>query len=318
MTKKKIAMKSSKNGVETEHLWQLKELEKDNRFNNWLKRHYSITISELNSKMYDGVIRINSNQVVSAQQMVEYYQQERAIDDRLNEADLSGINQQDLKSQINRRKRIYRATSMIDQVEHLKSLEGLILVSLGSVVAIKLGKKLFQDVVAEQKRQNRKNTHFKTPKLWSKKEVKDLIYQNTKKQNFSKSIWADIDSLKATVDDVLSRGVATGLSNQEMAKYLQKEVRKEVSKKVYVAERLARTESAKVEFQVQHLMLSEQGYKYCQWLAEPGACRACREISEDSPTKYGAGIYLLKDVPEIPVHPNCRCSISSYYPEEKQ
>ena len=315
MTKKKIAMKSSKNGVETENLWQLKELEKDNRFNNWLKRHYSITISELNSKMYDGVIRINSNQVVSAQQMVEYYQQERAIDDRLNEADLSGIDQQDLKSQINRRKQIYRATSMIDQVEHLKSLEGLILVSLGSVVAIKLGKKLFQDVVAEQKRQNRKNTHFKTPKLWSKKEVKDLIYQNTKKQNFSKSIWADIDSLKATVDDVLSRGVATGLSNQEMAKYLQKEVRKEVSKKVYVAERLARTESAKVEFQVQHLMLSEQGYKYCQWFAEPGACKACREISEDSPTKYGAGIYLLKDVPEIPVHPNCRCSISSYYPE---
>ena len=315
MTKKKIAMKSSKNGVETEHLWQLKELEKDNRFNNWLKRHYSITISELNSKMYDGVIRINSNQVVSAQQMVEYYQQERAIDDRLNEADLSGINQQDLKSQINRRKRVYRATSMIDQVEYLKSLEGLILISLGSVVAIKLGKKLFQDVLAEQKRQNRKNTHFKTPKLWSKKEIKDLIYQNTKKQNFSKSIWADIDSLKATVDDVLSRGVATGLSNQEMAKYLQKEVRKEVSKKVYVAERLARTESAKVEFQVQHLMLSEQGYKYCQWFAEPGACKACREISEDSPTKYGAGIYLLKDVPEIPVHPNCRCSISSYYPE---
>lgn len=311
-------MKSSKNGVETEHLWQLKELEKDNRFNNWLKRNYSITISELNSKMYYGVIRINSNQVVSAQQMVEYYQQERAIDDRLNEADLSGIDQQELKSQINRRKRIYRATSMIDQIEHLKSLEGLILVSLGSVVAIKLGKKLFQDVVAEQKRQNRKNTHFKTPKLWSKKEVKDLIYQNTKKQNFSKSIWADIDSLKATVDDVLSRGVATGLSNQEMAKYLQKEVRKEVSKKVYVTERLARTESAKVEFQVQHLMLSEQGYKYCQWFAEPGACKACREISEDSPTKYGTGIYLLRDVPEIPVHPNCRCSISSYYPEEKQ
>lgn len=311
-------MKSSKNGVETEHLWQLKELEKDNRFNNWLKRHYSITISELNSKTYDGVIRINSNQVVSAQQMVEYYQQERAIDDRLNEADLSGIDQQDLKSQINRRKRIYRATSMIDQIEHLKSLEGLILVSLGSAVAIKLGKKLFQDVVAEQKRQNRKNTHFKTPKLWSKKEVKDLIYQNTKKQNFSKSIWADVDSLKATVDDVISRGVATGLSNQEMAKYLQKEVRKEVSKKVYVTERLARTESAKVEFQVQHLMLSEQGYKYCQWFAEPGACKACREISEDSPTKYGAGIYLLRDVPEIPVHPNCRCSISSYYPEEKQ
>lgn len=308
-------MKSSKNGVETEHLWQLKELEKDNRFNNWLKRHYSITISELNSKMYDGVIRINSNQVVSAQQMVEYYQQERAIDDRLNEADLSGINQQDLKSQINRRKRVYRATSMIDQVEYLKSLEGLILISLGSVVAIKLGKKLFQDVLAEQKRQNRKNTHFKTPKLWSKKEVKDLIYQNTKKQNFSKSIWADIDSLKATVDDVLSRGVATGLSNQEMAKHLQKEVRKEVSKKVYVTERLARTESAKVEFQVQHLMLSEQGYKYCQWFAEPGACKACREISEDSPTKYGTGIYLLRDVPEIPVHPNCRCSISSYYPE---
>lgn len=315
MMKKKIAMKSSKNGVETEHLWQLKELEKDNRFNNWLERHYSITISELNSKIHDGVIRINSNQVVSAQQMVEYYQQEKAIDDRLDDSDLNLINEADLKGQINRHKQIYRATSMIDQVEHLKSLEGLTLISLGSVIAIRLGKKLFQDAISERERQNHKNVHFKTPKLWSKKEVKKLIYQNTEKQNFSKSIWADIDSLKATVDDVISRGVATGLSNQEMAKHLQKEVRKEVGKKVYVTERLARTESAKVEFQVQHLMLSEQGYKYCQWFAEPGACKTCREISEDSPTKYGSGIYLIKDVPEIPVHPNCRCSISSYYPE---
>lgn len=317
MTKKKIAMKSSKNGVETEHLWQLKELEKDNRFNNWLKRHYSITISELNSKMYDGVIRINSNQVVSAQQMVEYYQQERAIDDRLNEADLSGIDQQDLKSQINRRKQIYRATSMIDQIEHLKSLEGLILISLGSVVAIKLGKKLFQDVVDEQKRQNRKNTHFKTPKLWSKKEVKDLIYQNTKTQNFSNKLWADIDSLKATVDDVISKGVAVGMSNQDMAKYLQKELRKNVANKKYVTERLARTESAKVEFQVQHMMAKEQGFHYVKWHAEPSACKTCQEISEEQPTKYDAGVYRLSDVPDIPVHPNCRCSISTYYPDKE-
>ena len=315
MTKKKIAMKSSKNGVETEHLWQLKELEKDNRFNNWLKRHYSITISELNSKMYDGVIRINSNQVVSAQQMVEYYQQERAIDDRLNEADLSGIDQQDLKSQINRRKQIYRATSMIDQIEHLKSLEGLILVSLGSVVAIKLGKKLFQDVVDEQKRQNRKNTHFKTPKLWSKKEVKDLIYQNTKTQNFSNKLWADIDSLKATVDDVISKGVAVGMSNQDMAKYLQKELRKNVANKKYVTERLARTESAKVEFQVQHMMAKEQGFHYVKWHAEPSACKTCRDIAKDNPTKYGEGIYPINDVPDIPVHPNGRCSISAYVPD---
>lgn len=52
------------------------------------------------------------------------------------------------------------------------------------------------------------------------------------------------------------------------------------------------------------------------WTAESVACRACREIAERDDTGVGeAGVYKLNDVPELPVHPNCRCSIVAWYPD---
>lgn len=102
-----------------------------------------------------------------------------------------------------------------------------------------------------------------------------------------------------------------------MAKYLQKQLRDNIANKKYLTERLARTESAKVEFQIQHATAKKQGFDYVKWHAEPNACPRCLSISVSSPTKYGEGIYNIDDVPEIPQHPNCRCSISTYVAREE-
>ena len=305
--------------ADAENEWQLEQLANDTKFNQWIERRYNVTVQDLIARVHDGVIRINQNTVVTPQQMVDFYQMEQSLNDDAEDADQNYIDKDDLRSKIKDRTEVLKATSMINQKEYLKSTMGLILVGLGIVLAVKIGKKLYQDASDENKRQNMLNLKYAKvkPTIWSSRKVKKLIYANTKAQNFSNKLWADIDSLKATVDDVISKGVAVGMSNQDMAKYLQKELRKNVTNKKYVTERLARTESAKVEFQVQYMMAKEQGFHYVKWHAEPSACKACREISEEQPTKYDAGVYRLSDVPDIPVHPNCRCSISTYYPDKE-
>lgn len=304
-----------------EREWQLKQLAKDEQFNRWIERRYNITAQELIARVHDGVIRINKNTTVTPQQMFDFYQMEQSLNDDVEDVDQEYIDKDDLKDQMKDRTDVLKATSMINQKEYLKSILGLILVKLGVSLATKVGKKLGQDVLSENKRQNALNLKASAeikdgkvkPSIWSSSKVKELIYANTKTQNFSNLLWADVDALKATVDNVVSKGVAAGTSNQEMAEYLQKHLRKDVTNKKYLTERLARTESAKAEFQVQRTMAKGQGFEYVKWHAEPNACPTCWGISEADTTKYGAGVYDINDVPDIPQHPNCRCSISTYY-----
>src|SRR5699024_10609321 len=81
----------------------------------------------------------------------------------------------------------------------------------------------------------------------------------------------------------------------------------------YAAERLARTEMARVQFEAQKKSIIDTGYKYVKWIAEADACRTCREIAYKDNGYDEDGIYKAKDVPDIPVHPNCMCSISAYW-----
>ena len=46
------------------------------------------------------------------------------------------------------------------------------------------------------------------------------------------------------------------------------------------------------------------GVEWCQWTAEPKACRTCAEYAG-----HNGGVYRVKDVPTLPAHPNCRCAL---------
>ena len=54
------------------------------------------------------------------------------------------------------------------------------------------------------------------------------------------------------------------------------------------------------------------GVEWCQWTAEPKACRTCAEYAG-----HNGGVYRVKDVPTLPAHPNCRCALSAYWKDEK-
>lgn len=133
--------------------------------------------------------------------------------------------------------------------------------------------------------------------------------------NFSKRIWANQDALKARLDASLSAVLIQGQNPRKMAQQLRDLVSKEVTNDRYATERIARTESARVQTQAQLKSFRDYGYKFCKWHAEPSACKICREIAEND-SGYGVGVYRVDEVPSLPAHPNCRCGLGAYWVDE--
>ena len=84
----------------------------------------------------------------------------------------------------------------------------------------------------------------------------------------------------------------------------------------FASERIARTETARIQYVAAVNAIKSYGYEYARWYAEPVACRICSGIA-DYDDGFGRGIYPLKDLPDVPQHPNCRCSVGAYWVDKK-
>ncbi|GFZ27249.1 minor capsid protein [Lactobacillus corticis] len=182
------------------------------------------------------------------------------------------------------------------------------------LVETKITDKVYSDYLAEMKRQAGILGSTTKNASWSSKGLIDQTTASINVGAFSKNVWANIDVLKARLDGLVATAMIRGDNPREMIKYLKPLVKKTVSDARYAAERIARTESARAQHLAQIEFLKKNGYKYCKWYAESGACKVCREIaSSNSGGNLPEGIYEVDDCPDKPVHPNCRCSVGAYW-----
>lgn len=208
--------------------------------------------------------------------------------------------------------KVYNATMRLNRLEYLKSQIGLTMVDLGMNVSNDMRDKIQDDYMDEIKRQSGiLGKDLTKMSLWTSEEVATIVMAQTGSVNFSQRIWADIDALKAELDAVISTGIIRGDNPREMARLLKKHVRQTVTNHRYVTERIARTESARVQHKAQTSSLIKMDYRFCKWHAEPGACKICSDIVNND-DGFGKGVYEIDNVPNIP-HPNCRCGISAYW-----
>lgn len=228
------------------------------------------------------------------------------------------LSQDDFSKEVNDRMRLYNATMRINRLEMIKSRIGMQTVELGLDVNADILRKLNQDYQDQIERQagimgdavpNLTNQELKNA-------VKSVI-ATTGGVSFSKRVWGDMDGLKAELDVQLVNSLVQGQSASVIAKNLLPFVSEKFQNKRYAAERIARTESARVDTDATLASLKKYGYKYCQWHDETKACDTCMAIARSNPTGYGQGVYEVDDVPYLPAHPNCRCSISAYWVDEK-
>lgn len=219
--------------------------------------------------------------------------------------------------EVNYRLKVYNATMRINRLESIKSQIGAQMLEYNLDVQSAISDKLTDDYQAEIKRQAGIMGESVQGKLWTSKQVAKTVMAQTGGANFSQRLWANQDALKAELDRVISNGIISGESPRKMAVRLKSQVKDTVTNNRYVTERIARTESARVQYTAQIEAIKKNGYQFVQWFAEPKACPACRAIaSRDS--GFGEGVYKVAKVPKIPEHPNCRCSISETWVEGKQ
>lgn len=123
-------------------------------------------------------------------------------------------------------------------------------------------------------------------------------------KTFSDSIWLYKTELQNDLEKMLVRTFTRGENPRVMAR----ELRDRFKVTGYQAERLARTETARMQIAIQRDSLEENGIKQYEYIAEPTACKVCSAIDGD--------IYKLKDMvvgKNAPVlHPSCRCRIAPY------
>ena len=128
---------------------------------------------------------------------------------------------------------------------------------------------------------------------------------------FSDRIWMYQDLLRDDLDKLLQSGLIQGKNPRVLAKELEKKFNVTTSN----AERLMRTELARVQTEAQKQSFEKNGFGKYMFIVNAGCCPICEEIS-----KKGGGIYKIKDMAvglnAPPVHPYCRCSTAAYEDSE--
>lgn len=211
------------------------------------------------------------------------------------------VKNKDFSSYANERLRVYNATMRINRLEYLKAQVGKELVNLNGKEEAALHKYLGEKYVDEVKRQSGILGLNKLDNLV--KSTQKIVQASFHGANFSQRIWVNNDALKGKLDELLTRSLVRGINPNVLARELYSQVSDSMTSSRYAAERLMRTETARVQDQAQMDSIKAGGYEYCHWVAEPTACGECTEIAESN-----EGIYLITEVPGIPVHASCRCS----------
>lgn len=216
----------------------------------------------------------------------------------------------DFSDEVNTRLRLYNATMRINRLEMLKAQIGLEMIENNMDIYGTVIDYLNDNYINELKRQA--GILASSASSVKAAETASIVMATTGNANFSERLWANSDVFKARLDQLLTKQMVQGLNPTVIARDLNPYLKDEVKNARYVTERLARTETSRVQGQAQLNSFRKYGYKYVKWIAEPSACKVCASIAATND-----GVYTLDDVPTKPVHPNCMCSFSAWYDKEE-
>ena len=122
---------------------------------------------------------------------------------------------------------------------------------------------------------------------------------------FSDRIWLHQDLLKHELDAALSTGLIQGRNPRALAS----EITKIFGAKRSDAERLMRTELARVQIGAQEQSLKDNDFDWYEFIAgQAGQCEVCAAL--DGKHFEVRKMVIGENAP--PMHPNCRCSIAPW------
>lgn len=216
------------------------------------------------------------------------------------------VKDKDFSKRANEEMRLYNATMKINRLEMLKANLGLELIAGHDELDKFMGDILKGRTEDELKRQA--GILGKTVQKNAQK-ANAIVNASFHNATFSDRIWMYQDILKAEVSKLLQSGLIQGKNPRVLAK----ELKKQFDVATFNAERLMRTELARVQTEAQKQSFVRNGFDMYEFIVNGGCCSVCAALSG----KHFRVDKMMPGENAPPMHPHCRCSTAAYEDSEE-
>lgn len=211
------------------------------------------------------------------------------------------VKEKDFSAEANEEMRLYNLTMKVNRLEMLKANIGLELIAGHDEM-----QKFMADILqgrTEDELERQAGILGKTITN-NAKTARTIVNGSFHNAKFSSRIWLYQDLLKAEIDKTLQSGLIQGRNPRVLAKELQKKF--VVSQ--HNAERLMRTELARVQTESQKESFIRNGFSMYTFHTNTGCCDICAALNG----KHFKVKDMMPGKNASPMHPHCRCSASAY------
>ena len=216
------------------------------------------------------------------------------------------VKEKDFSAKANEEMRLYNTMMKINRLEMLKANIGLETIKghdelekfMSGVLKGRTEEELARQagILGKTVRNNAKLAHA----------IPNASFHNA---TFSDRVWAYHDIMKSDLEKLLTRGLIQGKNPRQLAKELEKYVKGDAKGGAkYNAERLMRTELARVQTEAQKQAFERNGFEEYMFMANSNCCDICQSLD-------GKIFKVSKMMPgenAAPMHPHCRCSTAAH------
>lgn len=219
---------------------------------------------------------------------------------KFNRKAYKAVKEKDFSPGTNEWLRVYNLKMKVSRLELLKAELDLEIQNLTAETYEMFDKARRDEILSEFKRQAGILGNSSTG---VKKRLEAILDADFYGESFSNRVWG-----KTGLQQTLQKDVFASLNRVYTDMMGYKEERKRLAKKYGTsqanAERLIKTEIARINADTQREMLVANEFTHFIFVAEPGACEICAPLDG----KAFPVDELEKGVNMYPMHPNCRCS----------
>lgn len=221
------------------------------------------------------------------------------------------VKEKDFSPKANEEMRLYNLTMKVNRLEMLKANIGLELIKghdelekfMGDVLKGRTEEELKRQagILGKTIRNNSQLAHA----------IPNASFHNA---TFSDRVWLYQDMMKADLAKMLKTGLIQGKNPRVLARELERYVMGDAKGGAkFNAERLMRTELARVQTEAQKQSFEKNGFTEYEFIANSDCCGICKGLD-------GKHFKVSKMMPSenaAPMHPHCRCSVAAYEDSEE-
>lgn len=284
----------------------VKEIKDDEAYKKKLTTLYNTTMADIQKDIDADILRYADKENLSlaeAKNKISKFDVE-AFADKAKQY----VKEKDFSDTANAELKLYNVTMRTNRLELLQADIRLNTIGLANEEQRMLEEHLMESAMREYARQ----AGILADSVPSQKTLlniaKNIVNAEFRNVEFSNRIWQNQKELQEGLENVIRRTLINGENPRVGARNLRALVEKEFKLKKYAADRIAITETGRVQIEVQKTSYNDYGYDEYVFISEPKACKVCKPLDGE--------VFKVKDM--VPgtnapmMHPFCRCSTSAY------